>query len=319
MTSSDFLLLSARSRADFYQGLGRLLAAGIPADQALTTLIDPQQPELATAIEQTARQLARGKPLYIAGKQQGLIQNHDLGIIQAGEDSGGLVTVVQALAEQYESQAKRTARFKSRMILPAIVLIIGVLVTPVPQLFGGTLDTTGYLLQTLLPLVLIFIAIYLLVGNHVRSHARGKTSLLASALNLFPPGKTLALETNRLYFLERLSLYIQCGVDAERAFTQITGSISHPVYRSQYRTALTSLRSGKNISDSLQAAGILDGSSDYPIISAGEAAGKLEDSLLRRSDWHRQQLEQQYDLIAEWAPRIIYVIVAGWFVLGMII
>mgnify|MGYP001823169829 CR=1 FL=1 len=312
------LILSARSRADFYHGLSRLLLAGIPADKAVATLNDTRQPKLATAIEQTARQLSSGNTFSVAGKRYGLISQQDQGLIQAGENSGALGAVTQALAEQYEAQAQRIARFKSRMIFPAVILVLGIFLAPIPGLFNGSLDATGYLARTLLPLLLSFVGGYLLASNHMHSHTRGSTSLVDAIFNLLPVGKNLTRRLNRLYFLERLGLYLGCGVDAEKAFRLTISEILHPDYRRQYRAALTHLKSGNSISDSLRSADILDDSNDYPIISAGEAAGQLEEGLLRQASWHRQELEQQYDLIAEWAPRVIYGLVAGWFILGLV-
>lgn len=93
--------------------------------------------------------------------------------------------------------------------------------------------------------------------------------------------------------------------------------MSYAAHRTNVRVAASRLATGSNVSDALLAAGILDDDSDYPVISSGEAAGQLDESIILRAGWHQDDLDQRYDRIAEWSPRLVYTVIAIWFVIGL--
>jgi general secretion pathway protein F len=311
------VLLSSKTLAEVYLGLSRLLQTGMPLDKVLTTLIDERKPDLCEAIMQTVKLVQQGKTLADAGRLSGLWRQSDFQLIKAGENSGNLVAVTRRLAEQYSAMAKREGRFRSRMMLPLVVLSIGLVLAPLPSLFGGRIDALGYLLRSGLPLAGVLMTIGYLTHNMQTSRATGSVSILDRMLGLFPAGRKLVADQARTEFLGYLGMYLQAGIDAEGAMKRSIEGMSYAAHRTNVRVAASRLATGSNVSDALLAAGILDDDSDYPVISSGEAAGQLDESIILRAGWHQDDLDQRYDRIAEWSPRLVYTVIAIWFVIGL--
>jgi type II secretory pathway component PulF len=310
------IALSNDNLAQFFLGLSRLLQTGMPLDKILTNLRDDREPKLANAITETIKPIQRGKSLAEAGRVNGLWRMSDYRLIQAGENSGNLVSVTRNLAEMYLLRARRMKKFRSRMVLPVITLTIGLFLAPLPGIFNGNLDAWGYLAHSLIPLIIILLVVKFLINNTINSRAQGKPTILDLLLRLFPAGKRLIDDQASTEFLNNLGMYLQAGVEADKAIKWTIES-STPGYRARFRVVQSKLRSGSNVSDALLAAGVLGHGSDYPEISSGEAAGKLEESILHRVAWHQEDIDLRLDQIADWAPRLIYSVVAVWFVIGL--
>lgn len=311
------VILTSKTLAELYLGLSRLLQTGMPLDKMLTTLTDERKQDLSNAIMQTIKLVQQGKTLADAGRLPGLWRQSDYRLIQAGENSGNLVTVTRGLAEQYSAMAKRAGRFRSRMMLPLVVLTIGLLLAPLPGLFSGRIDALGYLLRSGLPLVIVLMTARYLIHNLQTSRATGSASMLDRLLGVFPAGRKLVADQARSEFLGYLGMYLQAGIDAEQAMKWSIEGMNYPGHRANFRVAASRLATGSNVSDALLAAGVLDDGSDYPVISSGEAAGQLDESIILRAGWHQDDLDQRYNRIAEWSPRLVYTVVAIWFVIGL--
>ncbi|TNG02083.1 MAG: hypothetical protein EP297_01540 [Gammaproteobacteria bacterium] len=308
------LPLSDKALASFFFGLSQMLKTGMPLEKALPILVDPEQPMLANAVKRTSLLVSHGKPLADAGRQSRLFRLSDYNLVQVGENAGNLIDVTRTLAEQYEARASRSSKIRSRMLMPVFVLFCGVLLAPVPAVFSGKINAAGYLMLTLLPLVLIFFGIRISMSSIRKSHAAGELSFLDRLSESIPAGKTLYRDLARLEFLEALGVFLRAGVDAQTAFGWSIESVNHPEYRMQFQLTMTLLESGNSVSDALQMASVLDEAGDYAEISSGEKAGKLEESIMHRASLHHDEIEQRFDMIAQWVPRIVYVLVVAWFV-----
>ena len=308
--------LSSQILAEFYLGLSRLLQTGMPLDKALTILADDQQSELARIINELGNQISQGKSLADAGRRTGLWRTADYRLIQVGENSGNLVSITRNLSQMYETRAKRLKAFRSRMVLPFIVLIVGLLLAPLPGLVSGKIDAGAYLALTLLPVIMIMLTGKFISSNIQRKRAQDKPSLPDRLMALFPAGKRLLDDQITATFLNNLGLYLQAGVDADKALSWSIES-ANTSSRSQFRIALNQLRGGSTVSDALLGAGVLSQSSDYAEISSGEAAGQLHESILHRVSWYQEDIDLRWKVISEWLPRLIYAIVAAWVVIGM--
>ena len=75
------------------------------------------------------------------------------------------------------------------------------------------------------------------------------------------------------------------------------------------------ITAGVNLSreriDALRDAGLLDGSGGYAIVSAGEQAGRLEQTLRHHARALNAELDGTYDVLAQWIPVVAYFTVAA--------
>ena len=146
-------LLDLAARAQLFGHLAAMEKAGVPVEQALLSLQVPARAKAALASLQT--QIAGGSDMASAGLRSGLFTQLDSTLLRAAQASGCLAAVYQRLAERYNHRAQQTAAVKSRLLMPAAVLVLALFIQPLPALVGGQLSIVGYLWGVLWPLLLL--------------------------------------------------------------------------------------------------------------------------------------------------------------------
>ena len=114
--------------ARFYRTASMLLGAGVPAVPALQIARDviaaPLRPRLDAAIEA----VRRGERLSIAFQQHELATPVSLRMIRVGERSGELGAMLGEAAAFYDEELSRLTEVITRVINPALMLLMGVVI-----------------------------------------------------------------------------------------------------------------------------------------------------------------------------------------------
>jgi len=107
--------------------LAMLLRAGVPLDEAVETLRRQRNtPLLTQALESVRVQIREGSTLAAAMAQHPrAFSPIYIGMVEAGESSGALDTVLERVAEHAEGQARLRARAWTAMLYPAIMSVVG--------------------------------------------------------------------------------------------------------------------------------------------------------------------------------------------------
>jgi general secretion pathway protein F len=243
-------------------------------------------------------------------ERQGLAGRSDLALLRAAHETGNLDRVCQLLAARYSRAAERWRRLKGKLLLPAAVLVIAILVLPVPSLAGGSLSAGGYIVQVISMLGLLAVLAWTVSSLVRRWRAEGSPGWLIRAARLLPGVGPMSRLHQRAEACERFSLALASGMPAVEALAALEGDEANPVYRSALATAHAALLGGIGVAGALDGAGLLD-SSGHALVSTGEAAGRLEDALDRVARQLNQRLDDAYDLLAQWIPVAFYLLVVA--------
>jgi type II secretory pathway component PulF len=114
--------------ARVYRSLASLCRAGVPWPQALETAA-------AGGWEDAQRRLAAGEPLSVALGSR--VEARDVALLRAGEHTGRIEEVLDRLAERHEGEARRAARRRTALFYPAILVHLGAILLPLPDLLEG--------------------------------------------------------------------------------------------------------------------------------------------------------------------------------------
>jgi len=115
--------------AQFARVLGTLLLGGIPLVQALETAGDSLGARILTSALDKVRKLVReGQPLSIALKSTGIFPPLSIDMIEVGESTGALPSMLSSVAEFYEEDVNTRMTAVLALIEPAIMLVMGVFV-----------------------------------------------------------------------------------------------------------------------------------------------------------------------------------------------
>jgi general secretion pathway protein F len=304
-------------RAELFQGLARTLSAGLDAVQALNALRGDDAPPVNEALARAATLVGSGIALVRALDRNGLISPHDRPLLTLAENNGALGAACELLAQRYQRAHARWRQLKGKLLLPAAILVLAIIVLPLPALVGGTLSIGDYMLRTVASLLLLAALVQLLAMliRHWRTY--GTPGWLTSLARLLPIVGALSKLHQRADAIERLALALRCGAAANAALQMMIRVEHNPVRKRTLSASRQALTNGAPLAVALHDANLLD-AAGFAIVSTSEGAGRLDDGLQRIAANDHGDLDDRYSMIAQWLPVFIYVCVAGVVLAGLL-
>lgn len=306
--------LNAPTRARFYAQLAQTERAGLPLRGSLEIISASANNALRPRLEQFHSKLATGADVAQAGLRSGLFLPWEARLLQAAAASGKLGDSFAALSRRYADRARRYARLRNGLVLPCALMIVAVLVAPLPALFQGEISGQMYLLLTAGRLVLFFSALYLLSFSWRRLSASGADNTIFRLLLRVPYFGTLIRRQQQRDFLHTLGLALEAGVPAFEALPLAAESVSHPGLRRRFAAAARQVRHGASVIEALRDGGALPDGDAERLLRAGEVSGRTEEMLHHLVRQLDEQIDGQYQMIADWTPRALYFLVIAFFV-----
>jgi general secretion pathway protein F len=291
---------SLRQLASFTREFATLMSAEIPLDDALRILCDQA---ISESMKRSARDLRahvlNGLALSEAMQNQAKLFSADyLSMVRAGELGGNISGALDEIAELLERRAEISARVRSALVYPAMLLalagvaigvIVGVLVPNVAGIFEGS----GRPLPTMLGLAMALNAwwpeIALLVAATSAAAAcafwwtwnRPDTRrIVERTLLRLPILGTLVLDQETGRFTRVLGTLLKAGVPLLAASISARGVVRNGHMGRGFDRAIDALREGAALHHALQTEACLPVLA-LRMISVGEEAGKLGTMLLR--------------------------------------
>ncbi len=305
-------LLSSAQRASLFRAVARLDQAGVPAARAVAAMADLLGAGNAHRFHRMSAAVSGGASLTEAGSRVGLFSPGDRELIRLAERSGTLSRAADRLADSYKYRARVYGKLRSRMMLPLLVLVLGLFLLPLPSLLGGQMGASEFVWRTLGPLVALVIAVG--VGRRIvrRTAARGVPPAVGRLSHTLP----VFAQASPLQLVEDLALMLDAGVPAREALEAAVEALGNPAARSRYGPAVTRLES-QGMSSALSSVGALE-ADEFAIVSTSETAGRLSDGIERVAAKRRQALEHHLDVLSEWLPRAVYLLVVAIIAAGLI-
>jgi len=118
--------LNSQALAMFTRRLGDLLDAGLPMQKAMEQLhAQTKERALKEVLRSVAFRVKSGESLSHALSGYGILFPRSLiGAIEAGETGGGLITILQGLAELYEKEDDLERTLRAALLYPTLVLLV---------------------------------------------------------------------------------------------------------------------------------------------------------------------------------------------------
>ena len=304
--------LTSAQRASLFRAVARLDQAGLPADRAVAAMGDLLGTRHAHRFRLMTAEIAAGASRADAGSRAGLFSRRDRELVRLAERSGTLVRAAARLVDVYDHRARVFAKLRGRMMLPLLVLVLGLLLLPLPSLLGGHLSAAEFIGRTLGPIAALAVAVGLGTRLARWVSARG----LSPSLGRLLLGIPVLARASRLQLVEGLALLLQSGVAAREAMEATLTGLSNPAAGRLYAPALDRLEN-QGVSTALRSVEALE-ADEFAIVSASEEAGRLAHGLERISAGLRRELEHRLELVSEWLPRGIYLLVIAWIAAGLV-
>ena len=303
-------------RALIYTGLGRSLSAGLPPDRALEACGDLVDHAANRSLRIAAKAVREGKSLLQTLSAQGLTNPLDRAVLECAEQSGAIDSALQALGRSYEARHLRQHKLKGQLLLPAVTLLFAILLGPLPALVSGRITLMSYMGRAAIIIVGVCIA-FMLVRALVRQfRAHGWPAFVTrTALGTPVLGTALSFE-RRAGFYETLALMLGAGLAAHQAIQLVHRAERDALRKGQLSVVTAALTGGSTVADALDQANLIKREFDLPILSAGEQAGRLQQSLESLAKDCQREAGDWQRLIGQWIPVLVYAAVCAYVAMG---
>jgi type IV pilus assembly protein PilC len=313
-TGLPLLSFFKRSNANdlvlFTRQLSSILSSGLTLMQALTILKDQTQaPTMKEIIGGIIRDVQEGKTLAMAiTKYPKVFSPIYISLIKAGESSGFLDKILERLADNLEKSQKLKSTIKSALLYPIIIVILMAVVMTIMMIFVVPQLTSLYAnLNIALPLttqIVVAIStgvitfwpfvlggIALLIFAYRRWTATDSGRLLRDEavvrLPIFGNIITLSILTE---LSRTFGLLVGAGTLVVESLNQSADVTGNLVYQNAIVDVAKRVEKGITVGDALSTYFIFP-----PIlvqmVRIGEQTGKLDESLLKVSEYFEREVE----------------------------
>jgi type II secretory pathway component PulF len=293
-------------RAEFYQQLSQLLAAGFPMVQTLEHLrANPPHPSFCVPLDGILARLSKGASFAEAlGAVGSWIPIFDIALLGAGETSGQLPNCFKLLAEYYGRAANLARQAIAALLYPAALFHFAIFIGPFPAFMQGG-DLQAYAMQTFGVLIPIYIIIGVLVyaaqGSHGECWRAGLERVGRAIPVLGSARRSLALAR----LAAALEALLNAGVPVVQAWEMSANASGSPALKRTVLAWRPGLMAGQTPAD------LLIRSPVFPEVFAnlyqtGEISGQLDESLQRLHNYYQEEGARKLQALAVWVPKLIY-------------
>ena len=305
-------------RAALHKSLSRGFDAGMAADMIVSSVCDIGDKQLQQRLLQASNAIRKGQLFTVALNQHGLLTNFDNALLTVGEQVGALGSMHDILSKRYETQYARRSKIKARMMMPISVAVIGLFVILLPALFAETITLGQYFLQSMSLLISLMTLWHIFRNVFQRYESQGWPGYIISPLIIIPLFRKWILTSARAVILENLAVLMEAGIPAQRALEICEKNAPNDFSRKLVTKARRSVTGGIQLAEALAKASLLDMRGGFAIVSTGEAAGKLTESLKYTALSCQVMMDRVWDQSSEWTPRVVYIVLAVFIAKGIL-
>lgn len=315
----------------FTRQLSSMLSSGLTLMQSLTILRNQvQNPAMAEVVEGLIAHIEEGKTLSDSiRKYPHVFYPIYVSLIQAAETAGLLDKILLRLADNLEKQDKLKGTIKSALMYPIIVIIMMVAVMTIMMIFVVPTLTalyTSFNVDLPLPTQIVIgisvittkywffvIAVTVPLGLYLsrwKKTLRGKKVIDAAILRI-PIFNKLIVQSIMVEFARTFGLLVGTGSLVVESLNQSADVVGNYYYQAAIREIGNKVEKGVSIGDAMLSDPLFP-----PLIvemaKIGEQTGKLDDSLMRVSEYYEREVEQTVKgLTTAMEPVIMIVLAAG--------
>jgi len=286
--------------------------AGLSAQMAVGLLNSPSK-KTSAQFKLFLKHLKSGLSITDSGYKSGLFSEFDRQLLHAGEFSGNIGQVYKQLSRFYAAKDIRTKQLKSKLYLPFLILLLFIFISPLPALFSNTLSASVYIWTSSIQLIQIALFFYLSF-NLIPWLTNGPLKFLGLSPLIYQiqiglPGISSWIYARQInLFMTYLAMMLASGVVITEAAEKALRTINNPKLRTKFHPLITSLNNGISFAESLRSISEINELMIQKVV-VGEESGRLAETILHFANIDSEELAAQDTLLAEWIPRIIYIVI----------
>jgi type IV pilus assembly protein PilC len=313
-----------------------MISAGLGIVPCLEILVaQTRNKTFKNAIADAYEEVQKGKTLSQAMKEHtSVFPTILVSMVEAGEVSGNLDTVMLRMAEHFEKENKLENKVKSAMVYPAVLAVVSVVVVVfmlvfIMPTFIGMFESSGVELPGLTKVLLnisnslktywyIYIGVILALVTGIRRYKKteGGRRLFDSLKLRFPivKGTTSMLITSR--FTRTLSTLLTSGIPLIQALEVVARVVNNTIIEERMVEGIDSVRKGVSLARTVKDVGVFPPMVDS-MIKIGEESGSLDDMLTKTADFYDEEVQTSLQKLTSMLEPIMLVVMG--FIIGFIV
>lgn len=335
------ITMNSKDLAILCRQLSSMLLSGVTLIKALNILyLQIEKKNIKECIKRLYESVQRGDQFSEAiRKQQGVFPELMVNMVEAGEASGKLDTVISKLADQFEKDTKLKSKIQSAMTYPIILacLAVGVvliLVTQVLPIFMKMFESNGAELPLPTQILVSFSGVlrgywyFIILGIFavsilIKAYLSTEKGLLKWHEIQFkiPVVNNVVVKVAAVRFTRTLSTLLSSGMTLMQALEIVIKVVGNRVVMNGLAITKEDIRRGMSLSQSLRKVTALP-PMVYSMVGIGEESGTIENMLEKCAEYYDDEVENAIQkLITMMEPLLIIImgVVVGFIIISMLL
>ncbi len=317
--------------AVFSRQLATMMKAGVPLVQSFEITAEghdnPSMKDLILAIKADVE--AGGTFASALTKHPLYFDDLFCNLVEAGEQSGALETLLEKVATYKEKTEALKAKIKKALVYPISVLVVAFIVSAillifVVPIFANMFEDFGGELPAFTQFVVgisdSFVAYWhiifgVIVGTVIglkklHQNSRGFREMQDRLAFKIPAVSVLTIKSSIARFARTLSTMFAAGVPLVEAMDSVAGAAGNSVYTKALLKVRDDISSGTQLQASLRQFPDLFPNLVIQMVSIGEESGALDSMLAKIADYYEEQVDDAVDALTSAMEPLIMVFLA---------
>lgn len=299
-----------KEKVVFMRQMATMVGAGLPLTRALEIMVQQtSNPMFKKVLKEVLSAIQSGKSLANSFREQEEVFDPiTLNLIEAGEESGNLETILEKLASELEDSKSLGDKLKSAMIYPIIILVIIIVVMVLMMLvlvpsmasiysdFGAELPFATRLLMNLSSFflkywwaVLVILAVVFIGMKYYLDTVKGKRNFDKITLKIPAIGGIIS-KMQLSQFTRILALLLGSGLSIIKALELTAQSLKNEMFRDTVLAAKEEVEKGGALAIPIAR------SEYFPLlvssmIAVGEETGEIDAVLVKVSQYYKEEVD----------------------------
>ena len=299
-----------KEKVIFMRQMSTMVGAGLPLTRALEIMVQQtSNPMFKRVLKEVLSAIQSGKTLANSFREQSEVFDPiTLNLIEAGEESGNLETILERLATELEESKSLGDKLRSAMIYPIIILVIIVVVMVLMMLvlvpsmasiysdFGAELPFATRLLMDMSTFftkfwwaILVVFAVVFIGMKYYLDTAKGKRNFDKIVLKI-PAIGMIVSKMQLSQFTRILALLLGSGLSIIKALELTAQSLKNEMFRDTVMAAKEEVEKGGALAIPIAR------SEYFPLlvssmIAVGEETGEIDSVLVKVSQYYKEEVD----------------------------
>lgn len=304
--------INTKDLSIFCRQLATMLEAGVSLTYSMGVLAEQiPNKKLREILPKVNEDIRKGEELSVAmGKYENDFPKLLISMIEVGENSGTLDSIMNRMAIYYENQTKMNGKIKNAMIYPAVLSVVTVAIVTfilvylmpmfvdmfesseyeLPVLTRGLLAFSTFIKDYLIVIVIGIFAVVMLCKRYYTKTEVGqyKKSVFKLKHSLF---KDLARKTIVSRFSRGIATVLGAGLSMNKSLDVVSGVLDNKYAEERLEAVKEKVLVGEALSEALRVESIFP-----PMLSSmikiGEESGDIDGILSKTADFYDEELDR---------------------------